>query len=151
MKNLYTLFIALVFKTINAQTVVNFTAAEGFINNAPLYNESQPGWDSSFSASTWLADTVNENINTDDEYARVAWGQEFYHGTAGDEITFRVELNFSGSYNSDFLNVGLLQIGFSTTSDVKTNNPTAEKIYLAASGSDEKIYLSKKNSFNYFK
>jgi hypothetical protein len=140
MKNLNTLLISLVLTTINAQTVVNFTAEEGFTNNVPLYN--QTGWSSSYSGSTWLTDTENDNIYTDYEYARVAWGQEFYHGTTGDEIKFRVELNFSGSYNSDFLNVGLLQIGFSTTSDVQTNNPTSEWIYLRSSGWDEKIYLS---------
>jgi hypothetical protein len=140
MKKLHILFVALVLTTINAQTVVNFTAEEGFTNNIPLYN--QTGWSSSFSGSTWLTDTENENINTDTEYARVAWGQEFYHGTTGDEITFRVELNFSGSYNADFSNVGLLQIGFSTTSDVEADNPTAEWIYLRSSAWDEKIYLS---------
>ena len=140
MKNSITLLLSFIsYGFLLSQTSINFTASEGFTNNIPMYN--QTGWSSSYSGSTWFADTANENIYSDHEYARVAWGQEFYHGTTGDEITFRVELNFVGSYISNFANVGLLQIGFSTTNNVENANPTAEWIYLRASAWDEKIYL----------
>ena len=141
MKNSITLLLSFIsYGFLLSQTSINFTASEGFTNNIPMYN--QTGWSSSFSGSTWFADTANENIYSDHEYARVAWGQEFYHGNTGDEITFRVELNFVGSYSSNFPNAGLLQIGFSTTNNVENANPTAEWIYLRASAWDEKIYLS---------
>ena len=141
MKNSITLLLSFIsYGFLLSQTSINFAASEGFTNNIPMYN--QTGWSSSFSGSTWFADTTNENIYSDHEYARVAWGQEFYHGTTGDEITFRVELNFAGSYISNFSNVGLLQIGFSTTNNVENANPTVEGLYLRASGWDEKIQLS---------
>ena len=84
-----------------------------------LYN--QTGWDSNYQTATWNVDATQGLVSTSDEWKRAAWGQEFALSGAGDQITFRVDLNFTGNLTAQ--NNPMIKIGFSSSSAVSTSNP----------------------------
>ena len=136
MKKLYTLFTALVFMTINAQTTVNFTAEEGFFNGA-LY--AQAGWDSSFTGNTWVVDSSVGAITLSNDWQRAAWEQGFTVSGAGESITFRVDLKFIGTFGTN--NNPLVKIGFSSSSDVAESTPPANVVFLRTASYNTQLQL----------
>jgi len=119
MKKIYTLiFFTITTSFLTAQTTVNFTLGEGFTSGA-LY--SQTNWDSQFSATTWTVDpTAGGMTSVSAEYQRAAWEQGFSVSGSGESITFRVDLKFLGTFGTN--NNPLIKIGFSSSSDVRSNN-----------------------------
>jgi hypothetical protein len=109
---------------VKAQSVVNFSAAEGFSNGATL--TSQTTW----SASSWLVDTNNGGmVTTSTDWKRAAWQKAFPLTEPGDMIKLRVDLNFSGIINE--VNKPLFKVGFSTSGNVEYTNPVANTVYLS--------------------
>ena len=106
--NILSIVLAFSLNCANSQNVVNFTTEEGFTNGA-LYN--QPNWDANFQTSTWMVDASQGLVTATDEWKRAAWEQGFSLSGVGDEITFRVDLNFTG--NLIVQNNQLIKIGFS--------------------------------------
>ena len=53
----------------------------------------------------------------------------------GDEITFRVDLNFTGTFTAQ--NNPLIKIGFSASSDVGSSNPTSNTVFLSTTEDNE--------------
>ena len=136
MKKLYTLFTALAFITINAQTTVDFTTEEGFSNGA-LY--SQDGWNSSYTGTTWTVDTSIGAITSSNDWQRAAWEQGFSVSGAGESITFRVDLKFIGTFGTN--NNPLIKIGFSSSSDVASTNPPANVVFLRTASYNTQLQL----------
>jgi hypothetical protein len=136
MKNFYTLFTALAFLTIDAQTNVNFTADEGFTDGA-LY--TQTGWDSSFTGNTWQVDTSIEAITLSNDWQRAAWGQGFSVSGAGESITFRADLKFLGTFGTN--NNPLIKIGFSSSNDVSSSTPPANVVFLRTASYNTQLQL----------
>jgi hypothetical protein len=109
---------------VKAQSVVNFSAAEGFSNGATL--TSQTNW----SASSWIVDTNNVGmVTTSTDWKRAAWQKAFPLTEPGDMIKVRVELNFSGIINE--VNKPLFKVGFSVSGDVEFTNPEANTVFLS--------------------
>lgn len=109
---------------VKAQSVVNFSAAEGFVNGALL--TSQANW----SASSWTVDTNNGGvIKTSNDWKRAAWQKTFPITELGDMIKLRVDLNFSGIINE--VNKPLFKVGFSTSGNVEYTNPVANTVFLS--------------------
>ncbi len=109
---------------VNAQSVVNFTTAEGFSNGATL--TSQTNW----SASSWIVDTNNGGmVTTSTDWKRAAWQKAFTLNEAGDQIKLRIDLNFSGIINE--VNKPLFKVGFSASGDVEFTNPSANTVFLS--------------------
>jgi hypothetical protein len=109
---------------VKAQSMVNFSAAEGFANGATL--TSQTNW----SASSWAVDTSNDGvIKTSSDWKRAAWQKSFPITKAGDMIKLRVDLNFSGIINE--VNKPLFKVGFSTSGNVEYTNPVANTVFLS--------------------
>ena len=117
---------------VNGQNVVNFTTEEGFANGA-LYN--QPNWDANFQTSTWRVDASQGIVTATDEWKRAAWEQGFLLSGVGDEITFRVDLNFTGSFTAQ--NNPLIKIGFSASSDVGSSNPPSSTVFLSTTADNQ--------------
>jgi len=117
---------------IQGQNVVNFTSDEGFTNGA-LYN--QTGWDSNYQTTTWNVDANQGLVSTSAEWKRAAWGQEFALSGAGDQITFRVDLNFTGNLTAQ--NNPMIKIGFSSSSAVSTSNPPSNTVFLSTTNDSE--------------
>ena len=130
----YILSIVLAFSLncANSQNVVNFTTEEGFTNGA-LYN--QPNWDANFQTSTWMVDASQGMVTATDEWKRAAWEQGFSLSGVGDEITFRVDLNFTGNLTAQ--NNPLIKIGFSASSDVGGSNPPSSTVFLSTTADNE--------------
>ena len=131
-KNILTLVFAIYAHGLIAQNVVNFTFDEGF-SNGPLYNQN--GWDANYQTSTW---TVNANqgvVSTYNEWKRAAWGQSFSLSGAGDQISFRVDLNFTGQFSA--INNPLIKIGFSASSSVGSSNPISNTVFLSSTEDNE--------------
>jgi hypothetical protein len=109
---------------VKAQSVVNFSDAEGFVNGALL--TSQANW----SASSWTVDTNNGGvIKTSNDWKRAAWQKTFPITELGDMIKLRVDLNFSGIINE--VNKPLFKVGFSTSGNVEYTNPVANTVFLS--------------------
>ena len=130
----YILSIVLAFSIncVNSQNVVNFTTDEGFTSGA-LYN--QPNWDANFQTSTWMVDASQGMVTATDEWKRAAWEQGFSLSGVGDEITFRVDLNFTGNLTAQ--NNPLIKIGFSASSDVGGSNPPSSTVFLSTTADNE--------------
>ena len=130
----YILSIVLAFSIncVNSQNVVNFTTDEGFTSGA-LYN--QPNWDANFQTSTWMVDASQGMVTATDEWKRAAWEQGFSLSGVGDEITFRVDLNFTGTFTAQ--NNPLIKIGFSASSDVGNSNPPSSTVFLSTTADNE--------------
>jgi hypothetical protein len=109
---------------VHAQSVVNFTSAEGFSNGAML--TSQTNW----SANSWTVDTTSGGmVSTSADWKRAAWQKAFPLTEPGDMIKLRVEINFSGIINE--VNKPLFKVGFSTSGDVEFTNPVANTVFLS--------------------
>ena len=130
--NIFLIFLAFSINCVNSQNVVNFTTEEGFTNGA-LYN--QPNWDANFQTSTWMVDSSQGMVTATDHWKRAAWGQGFSLSGVGDEITFRVDLNFTGNLTAQ--NNPLIKIGFSASSDVGSSNPPSSTVFLSTTADNE--------------
>ena len=109
---------------VKAQSVVNFSAAEGFSNGATL--TSQTAW----SASSWIVDTNNGGmVTTSTDWKRAAWQKAFTLNEAGDQIKLRIDFNFTGIINE--VNKPLFKVGFSTSGNVEYTNPVANTVFLS--------------------
>ena len=109
---------------VKAQSVVNFSAAEGFSNGATL--TSQTAW----SASSWIVDTNNGGmVTTSTDWKRAAWQKAFPLTEPGDMIKLRIDFNFTGIINE--VNKPLFKVGFSTSGNVEYTNPVANTVYLS--------------------
>ena len=130
----YILSIVLAFSIncVNSQNVVNFTTDEGFTSGA-LYN--QPNWDANFQTSTWMVDASQGLVTATNQWKRAAWEQGFSLSGVGDEITFRVDLNFTGTFTAQ--NNPLIKIGFSASSDVGSSNPPSNTVFLSTTEDNE--------------
>ena len=107
-----------------AQSVVNFSAAEGFSNGATL--TSQTAW----SASSWIVDTNNGGmVTTSTDWKRAAWQKAFPLTEPGDMIKLRIDFNFTGIINE--VNKPLFKVGFSTSGNVEYTNPVANTVFLS--------------------
>jgi hypothetical protein len=130
--NILSIVLAFSLNCANSQNVVNFTTEEGFTNGA-LYN--QPNWDANFQTSTWMVDASQGMVTATDEWKRAAWEQGFSLSGVGDEITFRVDLNFTGNLTAQ--NNPLIKIGFSASSDVGGSNPPSSTVFLSTTANNE--------------
>ena len=130
--NILSIVLAFSLNCANSQNVVNFTTEEGFTNGA-LYN--QPNWDANFQTSTWMVDASQGMVTATDEWKRAAWEQGFSLSGVGDEITFRVDLNFTGNLTAQ--NNPLIKIGFSASSDVGGSNPPSSTVFLSTTADNE--------------
>ena len=130
--NIFLIVLAFSIHCVCSQNVVNFTTDEGF-NNGPLY--TQPNWDSNFQASTWMVDATQGMVTATDQWKRAAWEQGFSLSGVGDEITFRVDLNFTGNLTAQ--NNPLIKIGFSASSDVGGSNPPSSTVFLSTTADNE--------------
>ena len=130
--NILSIVLAFSINCVNSQNVVNFTTDEGFTSGA-LYN--QPNWDANFQTSTWMVDASQGMVTATDEWKRAAWEQGFSLSGVGDEITFRVDLNFTGNLTAQ--NNPLIKIGFSASSDVGGSNPPSSTVFLSTTADNE--------------
>ena len=130
--NIFSIVLAFSINCVNSQNVVNFTTDEGFTSGA-LYN--QPNWDANFQTSTWMVDSSQGMVTATDHWKRAAWGQGFSLSGVGDEITFRVDLNFTGNLTAQ--NNPLIKIGFSASSDVGSSNPPSSTVFLSTTADNE--------------
>ena len=130
--NIFSIVLALSINYVIGQNVVNFTTQEGFTNGA-LYN--QPNWDANFQTSTWMVDASQGIVTATDEWKRAAWRQRFSMSGVGDEITFRVDLNFTGTFTAQ--NNPLIKIGFSASSDVGSSNPPSSTVFLSTTADND--------------
>ena len=130
--NILSIVLAFSLNCANSQNVVNFTTEEGFTNGA-LYN--QPNWDANFQTSTWMVDASQGMVTATDEWKRAAWEQGFSLSGVGDEITFRVDLNFTGNLTAQ--NNPLIKIGFSASSDLGSSNPPSSTVFLSTTADNE--------------
>jgi len=130
--NIFSIVLTLSINYVNGQNVVNFTTQEGFTSGA-LYN--QPNWDSNFQTSTWMVDPSQGMVTATDEWKRAAWEQGLSLSGVEDEITFRVDLNFTGTFNAQ--NNPLIKIGFSASSDVGNSNPPSSTVFLSTTAENE--------------
>lgn len=132
-KNFTIVALASLSTILTAQNVVSFSSDEGFTNEA-LYNQSN--WDASFSTGTWMVNADSGNVSVSTDWKRAAWKQGFSVSGVGKSITFRVNLNFTGTLEAQ--NNPLIKIGFSSSSDVGTSNPPSNTVFLSTlSGNDE--------------
>lgn len=91
MKKFYILIVAIVCSVaLHAQTTVNFTEAEGYVQG-PL--EASADW----GGANWFVYPAagDERITTTAGYAWAQWGDKFTM-SVGDEMTFRLEFKFTG-------------------------------------------------------
>jgi hypothetical protein len=130
--NIFSIVLAFSINCVNSQNVVNFTTDEGFTSGA-LYN--QPNWDANFQTSTWMVDASQGMVTATDQWKRAAWEQGFSLSGVGDEITFRVDLNFTGTFTAQ--NNPLIKIGFSASSDVGSSNPPSNTVFLSTTEDNE--------------
>ena len=130
--NIFSIVLAFSINCVNSQNVVNFTTDEGFTSGA-LYN--QPNWDANFQTSTWMVDASQGMVTATNQWKRAAWEQGFSLSGVGDEITFRVDLNFTG--NLIVQNNPLIKIGFSASSDVGSSNPPSNTVFLSTTEDNE--------------
>jgi len=130
--NVFLIVLAFSINCVNSQNVVNFTTQEGFTNGA-LYNH--PNWDANFQTSTWMVDASQGMVTATDQWKRAAWEQGFSLSGVGDEITFRVDLNFTGNLTAQ--NNPLIKIGFSASSDVGSSNPPSSTVFLSTTADNE--------------
>ena len=131
-KNVLILVFSLYIHGLQGQNVVNFTSDEGF-SNGPLYD--QDGWDANFQTSTWNVNANQGVVSSYGEWKRAAWGQGFVLSGAGDQITFRVDLNFTGQFVA--INNPLIKIGFSSSSSVGSSNPISNTVFLSSTEDNE--------------
>ena len=130
--NIFSIVLAFSINCVNSQNVVNFTTDEGFTSGA-LYN--QPNWDANFQTSTWMVDASQGLVTATNQWKRAAWEQGFSLSGVGDEITFRVDLNFTGTFTAQ--NNPLIKIGFSASSDVGSSNPPSNTVFLSTTEDNE--------------
>ena len=130
--NIFSIVLAFSINCVNSQNVVNFTTDEGFTSGA-LYN--QPNWDANFQTSTWMVDASQGMVTATNPWKRAAWEQGFSLSGVGDEITFRVDLNFTGTFTAQ--NNPLIKIGFSASSDVGSSNPPSNTVFLSTTEDNE--------------
>lgn len=130
--NILSIVLAFSINCVNSQNVVNFTTDEGFTSGA-LYN--QPNWDANFQTSTWMVDASQGMVTATNQWKRAAWEQGFSLSGVGDEITFRVDLNFTGTFTAQ--NNPLIKIGFSASSDVGSSNPPSNTVFLSTTEDNE--------------
>ena len=130
--NILSIVLAFSINCVNSQNVVNFTTDEGFTSGA-LYN--QPNWDANFQTSTWMVDASQGLVTATNQWKRAAWEQGFSLSGVGDEITFRVDLNFTGTFTAQ--NNPLIKIGFSASSDVGSSNPPSNTVFLSTTEDNE--------------
>ena len=130
--NIFSIVLAFSINCVNSQNVVNFTTDEGFTSGA-LYN--QPNWDANFQTSTWMVDASQGMVTATNQWKRAAWEQGFSLSGVGDEITFRVDLNFTGTFTAQ--NNPLIKIGFSASSDVGSSNPPSNTVFLSTTEDNE--------------
>ena len=123
------------FGTMQAQTIVNFTAAEGYADGA-LYNNAN--WDSSFTGATWAVDATVGTVSTDAEWQWAVWGQAFTLTGEGDTVTFRTDFNFSGTLNDK--NNPLMTFGFNPGA---TRNQTDDRqVFLRTANFNTQLQLA---------
>lgn len=136
MKKITLLFLILCFSITQAQTVVNFTTAEGYVNGS-LRNHAN--WDGTVTYPTWLVDAATGTVTTEKIWQRAVWGQAFV--LTGNAITFRSDFNFTGTL--DEVNTVLILFGFSTTATFNTGSHNF--VYLSAR-EDEAILQLRNNT-----
>ena len=123
------------FSTMQGQTVVNFTKAEGFTDGA-LYSDSN--WDSSLTGGTWAIDATVGTVSTDTEWQWAVWGQAFTLTGKGDTVTFRTDFNFSGTLNDK--NNPLMTFGFNPGA---TRNQTDDRqVFLRTANYNTQLQLA---------
>ena len=104
---------------------VNFISDEGFTNGAL---SGQTNWDAQ---SEWSVEAATGIVTTTQWWQKAAWGQPFSLSEVGDQITFRVDLNLTGTLAAT--NNPLIRIGFIASSDVNANLSTMlNTVYLSS-------------------
>ena len=104
---------------------VNFISDEGFTNGAL---SGQTNWDAQ---SEWSVEAATGIVTTTQWWQKAAWGQPFSLSEVGDQITFRVDLNLTGTLAAT--NNPLIRIGFIASSDVNANLLTMlNTVYLSS-------------------
>ena len=103
---------------------VNFKSDEGFTDGAL---SDQTNWDAQ---SGWSVEVAPGIVTTTQNWQKAAWEQPFSLSEVGDQITFRVDLNFNGTLTAT--NNPLIKIGFSASSDVGSSNPPSNTVYLSS-------------------
>ena len=104
---------------------VNFISDEGFTNGAL---SGQTNWDAQ---SGWSVEAATGVVTTTQWWQKAAWGQPFSLSEVGDQITFRVDLNLTGTLAAT--NNPLIRIGFIASSDVNANLSTMlNTVYLSS-------------------
>ena len=86
MRKLYFLILTLSFATVGAQTTIDFTEAEGYVQGA-LNNNADWG------GSNWIASPANSRIECAGGYSWARWAEPFT--VANSEITFEVHFKFN--------------------------------------------------------
>ena len=120
MKNIYTIVLLFLTISVNSQTtIVDFTSAEGYAQGALDASDDWGG-------SLWFVYPTagDEKITTTAPYAWAHWGTMFTMAV-GDEMTFRLELKFTGDPVQ--ANKKKARIGFNTGG---VNKYTTELLYL---------------------
>ncbi len=121
MKNIYTFILGLSLTFyVNAQTTVDFTEAEGYVQGVLNASDDWGG-------SNWFVYPTagDEKITTTSPYSWAHWGTKFTMAV-GDEMTFRLELKFTGDPVQ--ANKKKARIGFNTGG---VNKYITELLYLS--------------------
>ena len=124
MKTIYTLiFFTLTTSFLTAQTSVNFSSGEGYVNGLLSNNTN---WGGKF----FYVNTANEKVSTQSNGAEAFWGQA-QSITEGETITFEVDMIFQGDlgYTS---NTFVAQIGFNAGGTSSSGGADRQFIYLKA-------------------
>jgi hypothetical protein len=134
MKKIYVLILTLSLATVSAQTTVDFTTAEGYVQGPLSDNENWGG-------SNWFVNTTSgdEKISTTSGYSWAHWGQKFVM-SVGDEMTFRLEFKFTG----DPVQAGKkkARVGFNTGG---VDKYTIEMLYISTLN-DGSLYVRNPNN-----
>ena len=113
MKKLYFFILTLSFATVSAQTAVDFTEAEGYVQGA-LNNNADWG------GSNWIASPANSRIECAGGYSWARWAEPFT--VANSEITFEVHFKFNIDLPAGKL---ISRMGFTDVTDGSANGNQA--------------------------
>ena len=137
MKNIYIVILGLFLTfSVNSQTVVDFTSTEGYVQGALNASDDWGG-------TNWFVYPTagDEKITTTAPYAWAHWGTKFTMAV-GDEMTFRLELKFTGDPVQ--ANKKKARIGFNTGG---VNKYTTELLYLTCLD-DGTLHVRNPNNVN---
>jgi hypothetical protein len=141
MKIIYTLiFFTLTTSFLTAQTSVNFSSGEGYVNGLLSNNTNWGG-------NYFYINTANEKVSTQSNGAEAFWGEKLTTIT-GSTVTFEVDLSFNGDF-SHTSNQLMAQVGFNAEGASSSGGSVRDWIYLTYNNFNGFIKITNRNNVNF--